>query len=232
MPTAVVLQHIAVEGPGAIGDALAARGIELRTIRAYAGEPVPARLDAEALIVMGGPMGVYEADRHPHLRDELRLIEATAAAGLPILGTCLGSQLLAAALGARVYPNTRKEIGWYEVELAAAATQDALLGNAPQRFTPVSWHGDIFELPTGAVHLARSAITPHQAFRYGAHAYGLLFHLELTRPHLDAWMTAFADELSAEGIAPQSITDDADRRLAAAAAVGSGVFDRFAALIV
>ena len=231
MPTALVLQHVAVEGLGAIADALAARGIAVRTIRTYAGEPVPARLDAEALIVMGGSMGVYEADQHPHLRDELRLIDAALAAGRPILGTCLGSQLLAAALGARVYPNTRKEIGWYEVELSDAAREDALLGDMPQRFTPLHWHGDIFDLPTGAVHLAASAMTPHQAFRHGAHAYGLLFHLELRRAHLDTWMTAFADDLVAADIAPQTITGDADRRLAAAAAVGAAVFDQFAALI-
>jgi len=231
MPTAIILQHIAAEGPGAIADALAARGVEMRTVHAYAGDSVPARMEADALIVMGGPMGVYDADQHPHLRAELQLIGSALAAGRPILGTCLGSQLLAAALGARVYPNTRKEIGWYEVELGDAAQTDVLLAAAPRRFTPISWHGDIFDLPDGAVHLARSAITPHQAFRHGKNAYGLLFHLELKRPQLDTWMTAFADELRAEQIAPSSIIDDADRRLADAAAVGAGVYDRFAALI-
>jgi len=180
---------------------------------------------------LGGPMGVYESDRHPHLTDELRLIEATVADGRPVIGTCLGSQLLAAALGARVYPNTRKEIGWHDVELTDAARDDALLGGAPRRFTPVHWHGDIFDLPAGAVHLAGSAITPHQAYRYGANTYGLLFHLELDRAHLDTWMTAFAAELAEVGIAPGEITGDADRRLAASAAIGTGVFDRFAALI-
>ena len=188
MATALVLQHIDVEGPGLLGAALQARGVTLRTVRPYAGEPVPARCDADALVVMGGPMGVYESDRYPHLSDELRLIEATVADGRPVIGTCLGSQLLAAALGARVYPNTRKEIGWHDVELTDAARDDALLGGVPRRFTPVHWHGDIFDLPAGAVHLAASAITRHQAFRYGANVYGLLFHLELDRRpsrHLD-----------------------------------------------
>ncbi len=231
MPTALVLQHVAVEGPAALGDVLTQRGVELRPVRIFAGEPVPTTLEADALIVMGGPMGVYESDRYPHLTDELRLIEATLAQKKPIIGTCLGSQLLAAALGARVYPNTRKEIGWYEVTLADAARDDRLFAKSPQRFSPVHWHGDIFDLPAGATRLASSAISPTQAYRYGDNAYGLLFHLELGRAHLDSWMTAFADELVDAGIDPASITTDADRRLAAAGVVGSGVFRGFASLI-
>jgi GMP synthase (glutamine-hydrolysing) len=231
MPTALVLQHVAVEGPGALGDALRARGVRLQTVRVFAGEPVPARCDADALVVMGGSMGVYESDAYPHLTEELRLIEATLSAGRPVIGTCLGSQLLASALGARVYPNTRKEIGWYDVELADAARDDSLLAGLPRRFTPLHWHGDIFDLPPGAVPLARSDITPHQAFRHGANVYGLLFHLELDRPQLDSWMTAFADDLAESGIAPHAITADADQRLAAATAVGTELFGRFAALI-
>ncbi|MFN8642128.1 MAG: gamma-glutamyl-gamma-aminobutyrate hydrolase family protein [Candidatus Binatia bacterium] len=231
MPTALVIQHVAVEGPGDLGVALRARGIALRTVRTFAGEPVPARCEADALVVMGGPMGVYEDDRHPHLRDERRLIESALAAGTPILGTCLGSQLLASALGARVYPNTRKEIGWHEVALADAAGDDALLAGAPRRFTPLHWHGDVFDLPAGAVSLARSALTAHQAFRHGRNAWGLVFHLELDRPQLDSWLAAFADELTETGIAPQAITAEAEARLAAARTVGAAVFARFAALL-
>jgi GMP synthase (glutamine-hydrolysing) len=231
MPRALVLQHVAVEGPGAIGAALRRRGVALRTVRLFAGEPVPAACDADALVVMGGPMGVYEDDRHPHLRDELRLIEATLAAGRPILGTCLGSQLLAAALGARVYPGGFKEIGWHDVELTAAAGDDPLLRGVAPRFTPLHWHGDVFDLPAGAHRLARSARTPTQAYRHGRNAWGLLFHLELDRPQLDTWMAAFADELAGAGIAPAAITGDADARLAAATAIADTVFDRFAALV-
>ena len=231
MPTALVLQHIAVEGPGMLGAALRARGVTLRTVHTHAGEPVPARCEADALVVMGGPMGAYETDRYPHLGDELRLIEATLATGRPLIGTCLGSQLLARALGARVHPNTRKEIGWHDVELTDAVADDALFAGLPRRFTPVHWHGDVFDLPAGAVHLAGSQLSPHQAFRHGANAYGLLFHLELDRPQLDSWMTAFAGELESEKLAPRDITADADRRLAAASAVGAPVFERFAALI-
>jgi GMP synthase-like glutamine amidotransferase len=231
MPSALILQHVAVEGPGGVGAALRARGVALRTVRLFAGEPVPVHCDADALVVMGGPMGVYEQDRYPHLRDELRLIERTLRTELPVLGICLGSQLLAHALGARVYPNTSKEIGWYDVELTPGAGDDTLFAGLPRSFTPLHWHGDVFDLPTGAVPLARSRLTPQQAFRHGAAAYGVLFHLELDRPQLGSWLTAFAAELEAENIAPRSILADADRRLADAGAIGTRVFDRFAALL-
>lgn len=232
MASALVLQHVAVEGPGLIGEVLAARGVRLDLVRIFAGEPVPARLEHDALVVMGGPMGVYDADRHPHLAAELRLLEHACAAARPVLGTCLGSQLLAAALGARVYPNTRKEIGWHEVTLAPAAAEDALLGGAPARFTPLHWHGDVFELPAGAVPLAASALTATQAFRHGRNAWGLLFHLELDRAQLDTWMTAFAAELAAEALDPAAILAPADARLAAARPVGREIFTRFAAHLV
>jgi GMP synthase (glutamine-hydrolysing) len=99
------------------------------------------------------------------------------------------------------------------------------------RFTPLHWHGDVFDLPAGAQHLARSALTPTQAYRHGSNAWGLLFHLELDRPQLDTWMAAFADELAGAGIAPAAITGDADALLAAATAIADTVFDRFAALV-
>src|SRR6185503_14445216 len=113
MSRVIVLQHVACETPGLIGEELEGAGLSLEIVRPFANETVPRELgDASGLLVMGGPMGVYEADRHPHLRDELALIERAVAAGKPVLGVCLGSQLVAAALGARVAPGPRKEIGW------------------------------------------------------------------------------------------------------------------------
>jgi GMP synthase (glutamine-hydrolysing) len=227
----LVLQHAACEGPGAIGDALRRRGLSLRTVRAYAGEPVPATLaTSRALLVMGGPIGVYETDRHPHLRDELRLIEDTLRRDSPVLGVCLGSQLLAAALGARVYPSGGKEIGWYRVDLSDGAASDALFRDLPRSFTALHWHGDIFDLPQGAVRLAASEMTERQAFRYGAHAYGLLFHLEVGRPQLEEWIAVFADEMAAARVSADSIVGAAAAaHLEAARAIGARVFDRFAA---
>jgi GMP synthase (glutamine-hydrolysing) len=230
MQQVLVLQHVACEGPGDIGAALQRRGMTIRVVRIDQGESVPAGLDADALVVMGGPMGVYEADRHPHLRAELRLIEDALHRSRPVLGVCLGSQLLAAALGVRVYPSGGKELGWYRVDLAAAAEDDALFRTAPRRFIALHWHGDIFDLPAGAVHLASSERTAHQAFRFGDSAYGLLFHLEVTPPQLDAMATAFADEIAAAGVSAAGLSDA--HHLAATRDIGAQVFERFAELIV
>lgn len=229
MREALVLQHVACEGPGAIGDALQRCGLRLRIVHAYAGEPVPPTLAAEsALVVMGGPMGVYEADRYPHLADERRLIEDALRRGRPVLGVCLGSQLLAAALGARVYPSGGKEIGWYRVDLTDATTSDGLFRGVPRSFTALHWHGDIFDLPSGAVRLASSAMTERQAFRHGDNAYGLLFHIEAAHPQLEEMVAAFADELAAAHASADDILGQASAHLEALDAIGALVFDRFA----
>jgi GMP synthase (glutamine-hydrolysing) len=229
MSDVLVLQNCAPEGPAAIGDALVRAGHVPRVVHAYGGAPVPARLDAaEALVVMGGPMGVYEADRYPQLRDEMRLIEDAVRRGRPVLGVCLGSQLLAAALGGRVYPSGRREIGWYPITLNAAAATDTLLQAAPREFIALCWHGDVFDLPVGAVGLASSAMTEHQAFRYGEHAYGLLFHLEATPAQVERMVADFPDELISADVSPEALLRGAGEHLPAVSALGAQVFDRFA----
>src|SRR5690606_14171071 len=161
------LQHVAPETPGLIGEALAEQGVSIQTIRIYAGEPVPDQLgEAKALLVMGGPMGAYEEATYPHLTAELRLIEKAVARGVPVLGVCLGSQLLAKALGATVQPGPKSEIGWRTLTLSDAAQEDALFASAPRTFAPWHWHTDVFDLPRGAVALAASEMTPLQAQRY------------------------------------------------------------------
>jgi GMP synthase (glutamine-hydrolysing) len=127
--------------------------------------------DAAGLIVMGGPMGVYEEARFPFLRRERNLIERALADRVPVLGICLGSQLLASALGAPVRKGLRKEIGWHPVYLEDAAGDDPLFRETPVEFDAFHWHGDVFDLPTGAVRLAHSSLTEYQAFRYGENAY-------------------------------------------------------------
>ncbi len=227
-----VLQHTACETLGSIADALEAEALAWQYVRVFEGMPVPAEIaDAGGLIVMGGPMGVYEQDRHPHLKDELRLIEAALKTGKPVLGVCLGSQLLAAALGAAVRKGPRKEIGWYPIRLSAAASEDRLWSGAPREFMAMHWHGDVFDLPAGAVNLASSDLTPHQAFRYGTYAYGLLFHLEMTAEMIGEMAAAFGEELRQTGGDAQHLAAQSAENCPRLAAIGEIVFTRWARLV-
>lgn len=141
----MVIQNAAPEATGAIGEELARNQIALHTVHPYSGETLPPELgDAAGLVIMGGPMGVYEQERHPFLRDELKLMEHALRNGRPLLGVCLGSQLLATALGAVVKKGVRKEIGWYPVWLSKEAEHDPLWTSISPRFTAFHWHGDLF----------------------------------------------------------------------------------------
>ncbi len=184
----VAIQHVPFEGPGSIATAAARRGTPLAVRHPYLGEPLPACRELCGLVVMGGPMGVSDTDSHPYLRDELALIAASVAAGLPVLGVCLGAQLLAAALGARVYRGPQLEIGPGTIALTDAGRGDPVLSAAGRAELPVvHWHQDTFELPPGAAWLARSELYPHQAFRVGTRAYGLQFHVEVDRTLAEGW---------------------------------------------
>ncbi len=226
-----VIQHHPAEGLGVISKALEESALAWQLIRTYADHPVPKEMDGAGLIVMGGPLSVYEQDSYAHLRDELRLIEAALGQHLPVLGVCLGSQLIAAALGAKVFRGPLKEIGWHEVRLSQAASEDPLFGAVPRRFTAMHWHGDIFDLPSGAVNLASSQRTEHQAFRYGANIYGILCHLELTGTMVQQWVGAFSGDLEREKIASHTILDRAEPNIDAIAPIAQTVFRRWAALI-
>ena len=231
MAHVLVVQHVPQEPPGAIADALTAAGVSLRLVRPYAGDRVPTELgDARGLVVMGGPMGVYEADRHPFLQGELRLIEAALRADVPLLGVCLGSQLLAAGLGAPVRPSGRQEIGWHEVRLSQAAGTDELWKGVAPDFMAYHWHGDFFELPDGAVSLASSALTTHQAFRSGR-AWGLLFHMEVSRTIVQGMVAAFGEELSRHKIDGQAILAGLDSHLPTLERIGKRVFERWAGMV-
>ena len=205
-PTVLAIQHVAAEPPSGIAAAIERAGADLRVIRVDQGQAVPHTIDDHAgLVVMGGPMGVYEAERYPHLLDERQLIGSALGQRVPTLGVCLGSQLLASALGANVQPGPGKEIGWYPVALEPAAADDELFASAPRSFTALHWHGDVFDLPPRAVGLARSELTRHQAFAFGGFAWGILFHLEVSSRQLAEMTSAFEDELAEVGIPPREI---------------------------
>jgi len=222
-----ILLHADPETPGLIGQILDRRGIEAETIRGYAGERVPTAMDGrDALVVMGGPMGVYDQGRFPFLRDEIELIGDALRSGKPVLGVCLGSELLAAALGAKVAP-ARKEIGWYPVTLTDAAAHDPLWRDVDRSIVAFHWHGDAFELPPGAVPLASSALTPYQAFRHGRAAYGLLFHMEMDEHMVRAMVESFGDELREAGADGARILAQAPNAVREMRRVGSVIFDRW-----
>lgn len=186
MANFLVLQHIACEPPGAYEDELRDWGGELHRVEVDAGEPLPDWRAFGAIIAMGGPMGAYEDERLPWLTAEKRLIGEAVRAGRPYWGVCLGVQLLAASLGARVFPGEEAEVGVLAVELTAEAGADPVFSQLPASFPALQWHGDTFELPTGAVQLARSRAYAQQAFRFEK-AYGVQFHLEVDVTLASKW---------------------------------------------
>jgi GMP synthase-like glutamine amidotransferase len=184
----VAIQHVPFEGPGLIAEVAGRRGIELRQCHPYRGEPLPPENELDGLVVMGGPMGAGDTVEHPYLAREAELIAAMVNAGRPVLGVCLGAQLLARALGARIYRGEQAEIGFGTVSLTQAGLEDPVLGSLGVEILPVMhWHQDTFDLPAQALWLARSELFAHQAFRVGKRTYGLQFHLEVDRELARAW---------------------------------------------
>src|SRR5512140_290364 len=204
----IVIQHEPGEGPGTLSPLLPGH----RLVRTFAGDPVPQA--ADALVVLGGGMSARDQDRLRHLR---RCVEERR----PVLAICLGSQLLAAALGGSVRKAARKEIGFYRVRLDAAAREDALFCGAPDSFVAFHWHGDEIVPPAGAVPLASSTQTAVQAFRFGARAWGVQFHLETDDEVLAAMMTG-EDELREAGVDASLLRLSAHRELPRLATVASG----------
>jgi len=230
-PTVLILRHMPHEPGGTLETALAGAGLSFHYVDLYKEVPPRLPLDAAAgLIVLGGAMNVDQTDQYPFLTCDVQWIGQALARELPLLGICLGAQLLAKTLGARVYPNGRKEIGWYPIELTAAAAEDPLLAQRGER-TIFQWHGDTFDLPAGAVHLARSPLCENQAFRYGPSAYGLQFHIEMTAAMIDDWLTEAGNraELAAlDYIDPQNIRAQTPQELPRLQALAAEVLGRFA----
>lgn len=213
----VVLQHVEWEGPGMIAREAENRGCEVIIRRLDRGDPIPTADHVDGLVVMGGPWGAYEEDRHPFLREECELLRIVTLRGLPVLGVCLGAQLLAKALNAKVFPGHEVEIGFGSIELTKTGHEDALFGGLGEELPVFHWHGDTFTLPEGAVLLASSAMYAHQAFRFGSRAYGLQFHIE---PDADTW-AAWRDHL------PKSLIDDAEAQKMRVEEAGQKVISRF-----
>jgi GMP synthase-like glutamine amidotransferase len=202
------LQHVPFEGPAAIADWAADRGHSLAITHLYRGDGPPSPDAFDRLVVLGGPMGVGDEAEHRWLPAEKELLRRSVDAGKSVVGICLGAQLLAEVLGGRVYRGAHKEIGWFPIELTDPALACPAFAGLPRRLEVFHWHGDTFDLPVGALHLAASEACVNQAFCYGDRVLGLQFHLESTPESVRAIMTNCADE-----IVPAAWVQDAERML-------------------
>lgn len=227
--TVLVVQHLPIEGPYRIGQALVRAGLPLEVCKTYLGDPVPVGADGlSGLVVMGGPMAAYSDEGFPTRRAEIALLADALRRRVPTLGICLGAQLLVEAAGGRAVPGDGPEIGWASVALAGGAAEDPLLQGLPDELTPLHWHGDTVELPQGTQLLASSPAYRNQAFRYGDRAWGFQFHPEVDRAAVLGFVSEFAEECPGEVGA--EIAAEAEERVAALEPVAVQVFDRFAAL--
>jgi len=188
-PRILVLQHIACEPPGAYEDVMVERGARLHRVELDEGDPLPDWREFDGMVVMGGPMGAGDDAEHPWLAAERNCVREAVDVGLPFFGACLGSQLLAASLGANVYKGATPEVGVLDVDLTDAGRDDPVLGGLPPSFPTLQWHSDSFELPKGAVGLASSPAYANQAFRVGSSAYAVQFHVEVTSEMAAEWAT-------------------------------------------
>ena len=236
MSRVLVFQHVAAEPLGTLDPLIRRRGHRMRFVN-FERQPdaTPCVDRYRGLIVLGGPMNVEDQARRPHLRVELDAIEQALAQGKPVLGICLGAQLLAHVLGAPVHRHERGEIGWYDLDVTASGREDSVVG-VLGGCTPVfQWHHYTYDLPHGACHLARTATCEQQAFRYADNAYGFQFHLEADAALIDRWLglPAYRDELVAAGFGDAIETIQA-RTAATADAMRANahtVFNRFLDLV-
>lgn len=188
-------QHVPFEDLGSIADWAKRKSHRIGPTRFFEDDPLPSLEQLDWLIVMGGPMNIYEERRHPWLAIEKRFIEQAIAAGKVVIGICLGAQLIADVLGAKVYRNTHKEIGWFPIERTSAADRSSRFKAFPSDLDAFHWHGDTFDIPDGAIHLACSKVCENQAFIYEERVLALQFHLEMTRQGAERLTVHCADEL-------------------------------------
>ncbi|MEC9369038.1 MAG: glutamine amidotransferase [Pseudomonadota bacterium] len=208
---ALAIRHVGFEHLGTFTPVLAGRGYDVRYRDAGVDSLAPERDAPDLLIVLGGPIGAYEEAAYPFLSDELRLIERQLKAGKPLLGICLGAQLIARAMGARVYPNKTKEIGWGPLTPTTEGLSSPLAPLGRNSWQVLHWHGDTFDLPEGAVRLGSTAKTENQAFVAGPKVLGLQFHIEFRNEEIERWLIGHAVEISAAGVEHAQLRTDTMR---------------------
>ncbi|MBE7415584.1 MAG: gamma-glutamyl-gamma-aminobutyrate hydrolase family protein [Deltaproteobacteria bacterium] len=227
MKRALVITHVAHEGLGTFRRPLE-RGFIVERLDIHRGAALPPRIDGfDALIVMGGPMGVYEEEKYPFIKKELRLIESALKERVPVLGVCLGAQLLARASGARVYKGDAREIGWHRVALEDEAASDRLFMGFPDEFTVFQWHGDTFDVPPGGVRLASSGLFPNQVVKVGPNAYGVQFHFEVTEAMVREWLALNSAEVAEARVDAGAVLNEMPSVIGEVNRLGNMLFSRF-----
>ncbi|BAW79552.1 glutamine amidotransferase [Candidatus Nitrosoglobus terrae] len=191
------LQHVAFEKLGSIESWARSHSHPLFATKFYQGDPLPELATIDWLVVMGGPMNIYEEDRYPWLAQEKKFIEQAIKAKKPVIGICLGAQLIADVLGTKVFPNQYREIGWFPIEFTAQAQESPLFNFLPQTLNVFHWHGDTFDLPAGAIPLAQSKACAHQGFIYHEHVIAFQFHLEVLLENVQQLIHHGRNELKA-----------------------------------
>ncbi len=235
MPHILVIRH--APGPrsqlGTLADALDAANVTWDSIEPSAGEPIPIPLGRQyhGLIVLGGSQTVTDLDRYPFLVEEIALLKRSVDENRPILGICLGSQLLAAALDAPVYEAPKLEVGWQSIRLSPAASDDALLSGLPETIPAFHWHQYRFDLPNGAVHLASSELTPNQAFRSGERAWGIQFHPEIDLSTIRRWIVEGPEDIATASASAEEIEAGAESWIDDQKRLAKQLVERWTALL-
>ena len=194
------IKHIDIEGPGTMGEFLDKKGFEYEIINIFDNIALPDDpRQYGAIIILGGPMNVYEENEYPYLKDEDIFIKSALQKGVPMLGLCLGAQLISKATGAKVRKAAEKEIGWFKADLTDDGKNDPLFNGLKSSIDVFQWHGDTFDIPDKGVHLASSEVCKNQAFMCNNNVYGLQFHLEVTKDMVREWLDAYSDEVKSMG---------------------------------
>lgn len=233
MSRVLVVRHVGHEGLGTMKRPIES-GSVVEYVDLFRGEALPSRIDGfDGLVILGGPMGVYEEDKYPFIKAEVRLIEDALKKRVPTLGICLGSQLLAKAAGASVYRSGFKEIGWHDVILTEDSDDDSLFLGLPDKFRAFHWHGDTFDVPKGALMLASSELFPNQVIKVGPSAYGIQFHLEVTERMIREWIEVNEEELAALSgkVDPKAIIAETPSRIEELGRMGSALAAKFMRMV-
>jgi GMP synthase (glutamine-hydrolysing) len=216
MKNLLILQHEPHEGIGAWEPLFQVSGRKVTTRNLFSGEKVPQEeeiLAWDGIVIMGGPMSANDGEKLSFIEDELRMIPQALELKIPLLGVCLGSQLIAKALKAKVSSGPKKEIGWYPLKLTPSSDKDVIFGGLGSPVMMFQWHGETFDLPSGAIHLAQSDLYRHQAFRYTDRIYGLQFHPEMTDMMIRDWVDKGREEIVEAGLSAEKILEDTSKYL-------------------